>query len=147
MRTRRLNQQELESYRHVPRELAEGVRIYEIPRLPGRFVGMTIRNTVILAEHVSEGGDSSLLAHELVHVRQWHELGVAKFLRGYLSSFIVSLARTRAWMDSYRAIPVEVEAREGATRWARSRQGDPTPIDLTEEPSPETDTETTQDPR
>jgi hypothetical protein len=122
---RPLNDDELASYRHVPRHLAEQVRVLEIPALPGRYVGMTLRNLILLSADVADDGTSSLLAHELVHVRQWHELGRIRFLYRYVRPFIVSLPRTRSWSRSYRAIPAEEEARIEAQRWARSRQNRP----------------------
>ncbi len=119
---RPLNDAELVSYRHLPRELAERVRIHEIPALPGRYVGITLGRHVFLADDVADDGTSSLIAHELTHVRQWHDLGVWRFSRDYVGAFVRSLIRTRSWNASYRAIPAEVEAREDASRWARSRQ-------------------------
>jgi hypothetical protein len=119
---RRLNESELESYRHVPRSLATQVRIVEVRALPGGYVGMTLRNLILLSERVADDGTSSLLAHELVHVQQWHEEGRARFLWRYIWDFTSALVRTRSWSRSYRAIRHEVEAREAATRWSRSHQ-------------------------
>ena len=129
MSGRPLNDAELASYRHLPRPLAERVRLHEIPRLPGRYVGITLGHHVFLAENVSDDGASALIAHELTHVRQWDDLGAWRFSTRYISSFLRSFLRTRSWNQSYRAIPTEVEARDEATRWARSRQGDLPPPD------------------
>lgn len=51
-----------------------------------------------------------LLRHELVHVRQWRELGVVGFLWRYLGSYLA--LRLRGWPHwaAYRRIPLEVEA-------------------------------------
>jgi hypothetical protein len=119
---RRLNESELSSYRHVPRDLATRARIVEIPALPGGYVGMTLGNLILLSEHVADDGSSSLLAHELVHVRQWSDEGRVRFLRRYLGDFAAEFVRTRSWSRSYRAIGHEVEARETAARWSRSHQ-------------------------
>lgn len=56
-------------------------------------------------------GDRPLVAHELVHVRQWREQGIIGFLRRYLADY---LRGRRSGLDhdaAYRAIPFEVEAR------------------------------------
>ncbi len=121
---RPLNNAELASYRHLPRPLAERVRLHEIPALPGRYVGITLRHHVFLAEDVSDDGTSALIAHELTHVRQWDEAGIWRFSTRYIGAFLRSFVRTRSWNKSYRAIPAEVEARDETTRWARSRQGE-----------------------
>jgi hypothetical protein len=62
------------------------------------------------------GGDSSRLArlvgHELVHVRQWQQLGTVRFLRRYLADY---LRGRRAGLDhnrAYLAISLEMEARD-----------------------------------
>jgi len=119
---RRLNEIELDSYRHLPRSLAQQVRIISVPALPGGYLGITLRNVIVLSEDVANDGSSSLLAHELVHVQQWHADGRVRFLVRYVRDFSCGLARTRSWSSSYRAIRHEVEARESTTRWQRSRQ-------------------------
>ncbi len=110
----------MRSYRHVADDLKRQVRVVEIRALPGGYVGMTLRNLILLSEDVADDGTSGLLAHELVHVRQWHDEGRLRFATGYVWNFFRTLPRTRSWGASYRAIPHEVEAREDATRWARS---------------------------
>ena len=121
---RLLNARELASYRHLPRDLAARVRVHEIPALPGNYVGITLGRHIFLAEDVSDDGDSALIAHELVHVRQWSEQGVVRFSARYVWAFLRSLPTTRSWTRSYRAIPAEVEARADTSRWARGRQGE-----------------------
>lgn len=118
---RPLNTVELDSYRLIPHALARRVRVYEIPALPGSYVGITLGRHVFLATDVPDDGASLLLAHELVHVRQWHDQGVVGFGRRYLGAFARALTRTRSWNASYRAIPAEVEARVEADRWHRTR--------------------------
>ena len=60
--------------------------------------------------------DDHLVRHELVHVRQWRELGVVGFLARYLSSYLGSRLRRYGHWDAYRRIPLEVEAEWEATR-------------------------------
>ena len=51
-----------------------------------------------------------LLAHELVHVRQYRERGVAAFLARYLGRYL--LLRLDGWGHdaAYRRLPEEIEA-------------------------------------
>lgn len=54
--------------------------------------------------------DDRLMRHELVHVRQWRELGPVGFLRSYLGAYLRwRLAGYGHWA-AYRRIPLEVEA-------------------------------------
>ena len=62
---------------------------------------------------------SALLAHELVHVRQFHDKGLLRFTLDYNKSFVTGLVTERRWSKAYRAIPAEVEARSETTRWLR----------------------------
>ena len=124
---RPLSAVELDSYRVLPRALAERVRVYEIPALPGNYVGITLGRNVFLATDIPDDGQSLLLAHELVHVRQWHEQGVVGFGRRYLWAFVRSLPVTRSWNQSYRAIPAEAEARAEAERWRAGKRSTSSP--------------------
>lgn len=120
---RPLNSIELDRYRLIPRALAARVRVYEISALPGSYVGITLGRHVFLATDVADDGKSLLLAHELVHVRQWHEQGVIGFGRRYVGSFLWSIPQTRSWNASYRAIPAECEARSQADIWFQAQSG------------------------
>ena len=55
-------------------------------------------------------GSDRLLRHELVHVRQWRELGVPGFLRRYLTAYLRWRVRGYPHWSAYRRIPLEVEA-------------------------------------
>jgi hypothetical protein len=117
---RRLSDEQLEGYRHLaPRELAARVRLVSVPFLT-RGTDATTLGRVIL---VRRGHEDSpvLMAHELVHVRQWAELGVPRFLVRYLGAYLANLARLRRHRSAYLAIPLEVEARELAREWDRRR--------------------------
>lgn len=121
---RRLNSKEISSYRHVPEHTLESVRIIEGIAVPG-FAGITLGNFIFLKNKVSTKGDSQLLAHELVHVRQWRELGSIGFLTKYLASFFHHIKQSRSWMTAYRAIELEVEARDGCDRWVKTCTDNP----------------------
>lgn len=54
--------------------------------------------------------DEALLHHELVHVRQWRELGILAFLMRYLGWYIWWRVRGYGHAGAYRRIPLEIEA-------------------------------------
>ena len=66
----------------------------------------------------ARAGDAQLLAHELVHVRQWRELGVAGFLWRYVGGYLRWRGRGYGHWAAYRRIPLEVEAEWEARRSA-----------------------------
>ena len=99
-------------------ELASRVRLIRVPKPPGPYVGLTIGRYVLLAGDLRPGDPSRLLAHELVHVRQWHELGVIGFLYRYLSDFAGGVVAHRSWRPAYHGIGAEEEARSEARGWA-----------------------------
>jgi hypothetical protein len=51
-----------------------------------------------------------LMRHELVHVRQWRELGICRFLWRYLSAYLRWRLRRYPHWAAYRRIPLEIEA-------------------------------------
>ena len=55
-------------------------------------------------------GEERLLRRELVHVRQWRELGCAGFLRRYVGAYLRWRVRGYPHWAAYRRIPLEVEA-------------------------------------
>jgi hypothetical protein len=115
---RRLGPDELARFDHVPAALVEDVRIVEVPFLSPGADAMTLGRVVLVRR--GHGDSSRLLAHELVHVEQWSIHGVVGFLRRYLGDYAKNLARLRSHRAAYLAIPLEVEAREGARRWQES---------------------------
>jgi len=81
----------------------------------GRAVsGMALGNTVYLRRELLEtnpAGLGGLLVHELVHVHQWRELGLARFLWKYVAGYLSGRLTGLSHRDAYHAIPIEVEAR------------------------------------
>ena len=118
---RQLNDSELEAYDLIDRDLAERVRVVKVPVLAPGASGMTIGRFVFLRSDVDRSGGRELLAHELVHVRQYAELGVAKFLLRYLRDYLRGLRTLRDHRAAYLAIPTEVEARTEAAAWKQRR--------------------------
>lgn len=105
---------------HLAPEVVGRARIRTARHLPRQADAMTIGRTI----YVRPGHEASdaLLAHELVHVRQWQQYGPIGFLRRYLGAYLANLVRLRNHMAAYRAIPLEAEAREQAATWkARHR--------------------------
>jgi hypothetical protein len=75
---------------------------------------MTLGRVILLRrDHL---GDEALMVHEMVHVRQWEELGVPRFLWRYLSAYAMGRLRGLSHHAAYRAIPLEEEARAVAGR-------------------------------
>lgn len=66
----------------------------------GRFVFM----------RPSARGSKRLLRHELVHVRQWRDLGVGGFLARYLWSYLGWRVRRYPHWAAYRRVPFEIQA-------------------------------------
>jgi hypothetical protein len=61
-------------------------------------------------------GDEQLLRHEAVHVQQWRDLGVVRFLVRYVTAYVHWRARGYGHWAAYRRIPLEVEAEWRARR-------------------------------
>jgi hypothetical protein len=98
----------------VPPADVARARIVDVPFLTPGVAAMTLGRVILLRrDHV---GDTALLAHELVHVRQWRELGAARFLWRYLGVYARSRLSGLSHQQAYEAIPLEVEARSLAGR-------------------------------
>lgn len=69
---------------------------------------MTFGRFVLIREERTD--DFELLAHELVHVRQWRELGVIRFLWNYLVPYFAGRLKGLSHWEAYEGIPLEIEA-------------------------------------
>ena len=101
-------------HRHVPAIDRERARVVVVPVLSPGVGGMTLGRWILIRrghEH-----DRCLLAHELVHVRQWRELGPIRFLWRYLGAYVRGRLRGLGHRQAYAAIPFEREARALAPR-------------------------------
>lgn len=106
---RALAPEEHARYPHVPAEDRDRARLVVVPVLTPGIAGMTLGRWILLRrghEH-----DTGLVAHELVHVRQWRELGAVGFLWRYLGAYFRGRRRGLRHADAYAAIPFEREAR------------------------------------
>ena len=74
----------------------------------------------VISVRSRSAGNAHLLRHELVHVRQWREFGVAGFLAQYLGGYLKG--RINGWPHwaAYRRIPFEIEA-----EWVSRRSPEP----------------------
>jgi hypothetical protein len=114
---RALTAEERKRFDLVPESVTTKVKVVPISFVPPGFVGITIGNRIMLRkghEHKEQ-----LLAHELVHVRQFHELGIPRFFARYLSEYARGIVKLRKLHAAYRAISLEVEARQEASGWAK----------------------------
>jgi hypothetical protein len=98
----------------VPPADVARARIVDVRWLTPGVGAMTLGRVILLRrDHAT---DQVLLAHELVHVRQWRELGAARFLWRYLGAYARGRASGLGHQQAYNAIPLEVEARTLAGR-------------------------------
>ncbi len=121
IRRRTLESDEIDTFSHIPSGVLGRVRLVRTNLLPPAADGMTVGRFVFLrGDRILDQG-STLLAHELVHARQFAELGPVKFLIVYLGSYFSNLFRLRNHREAYLAIPLEIEARREAAEWAKER--------------------------
>jgi hypothetical protein len=98
----------------VPPADVARARIIDVPFLTPGVAAMTFGPLILLRRDHHD--DEALLAHELVHVRQWRELGAPRFLWRYLGAYARGRRAGLGHRPAYEAIPLEVEARELAGR-------------------------------
>ncbi|MDX1660869.1 MAG: hypothetical protein R3326_03675 [Gemmatimonadota bacterium] len=75
-----------------------------------RIAGIAFVDTIVLLDFVAESNRAALVFHEMVHVVQYHLLGLHGFMDRY----------ARGWLESgraYRAIPLEEHAYELTSRF------------------------------
>jgi len=106
---RRLDAQEREQFTHVPVRDLDRARLVRVPVLTPGIAGMTLGRWILLRR--GHDHDNGLIGHELVHVRQWRELGAVRFLSRYLGAYARGRWRGLGHLAAYEAIPLEAEAR------------------------------------
>lgn len=95
-------------------ERRPGYRLWIGGPVPHGAAAWTLGSLVIVRERFA--ARQLLLAHELQHVRQWREQGVAGFLTAYLGSYLGSRLRGFGHDAAYRRIPAEISAEWRARR-------------------------------
>jgi hypothetical protein len=106
----------------LPTVELDDVAVRPAPRWLARVWGsdisaMTVRTTIYVRSSLLAGDPATLgplIVHELVHVRQWTQLGTPRFLWRYVSGYLRGRLTGLSHPDAYRAIPLEIEAREVA---------------------------------
>ena len=114
---RRLTDAEQARYNHVPSALHRRVRIVTVGVLPPGAQGMTIGRLIFVRRDDNRDGTRALLAHELVHVHQYAQLGTVRFLSRYLATYLRFRRNHMTHRAAYLALPAEVEARQKTHRW------------------------------
>lgn len=118
---RRLEGPEISGYDIIPMAVARRVRIVRVPVLASGADGMTLGLFIFLRHDSDRSGTRQLIAHELVHVQQYIELGSRQFLIRYVRDYLREFRRRRNHHQAYLAIPFETEARDLAAAWADGR--------------------------
>lgn len=95
----------------------DAVRLHQgVPRyVRGRPAGYVNRNRIYLVPGWKSDADAealALLAHELVHVRQYRELGAWRFRWAYLREYLAGRLAQLGHEEAYRNISFERVARE-----------------------------------
>lgn len=116
---------EIAAYDLIDAELARRVRIRTVPVLAPGTSAMTLGRLVLMRRDDIRDGSSELMAHELVHVRQFAELGWLPFLARYLGDYLRGLWHHRRHRAAYLAIPLEIEARAEAAAWRSEHRRGP----------------------
>jgi hypothetical protein len=91
------------------------VTLRESSFLPPGADGVTIGTTVYVRPGFLD--QPTLLAHELVHVRQYTELGFIRFLATYIAEYVQNRVRLRSHRSAYLAISLEKQARIETREW------------------------------
>jgi hypothetical protein len=130
-RRRTLDSAEVRTYDHIADELLDKVTLVKTNLLPPAADGLTLGRFVLLRGDRIERKASTLLAHELVHVRQFAELGPRTFITRYVTEYGRNLWRMRSHRAAYLGISLEEEARREADQWKNRRENVPkdTPTD------------------
>jgi hypothetical protein len=118
-RIRRLNPEEITPYDLVPAAIAHRAVVVRVPVLLPGAQGLTSGRLVLLRRDEPTDGSSTLIAHELVHVRQFAEQGRLPFALRYLSAYLLGLVRYRRHRLAYLNIPAEEEAYRLSRQWAQ----------------------------
>ncbi len=113
-----LTQRQIVTYAMLcPLEHLARVRVHQVRWLPNRAGAMTLRNHILFRE--TRDDPSHLMAHELVHVRQFAEQGTARFLFIYVADYLRGLVKHRNHHQAYLNIGFERSARAEVDQWAQ----------------------------
>lgn len=101
--------------------------------MPPGSAAITLGRLIIVRRGAA---DERLMRHELVHVRQWRELGVLRFLVQYLGAYLRGRWDGYGHREAYRRIPLEVQAEHEAAYGTATGDVPAAPVDgdVTDEP-------------
>jgi hypothetical protein len=89
-------------------EKRNGYRVVVGGPVPPQAEAITLGNTIFVRTRSCDR--QGLLAHELVHVRQFKDLGPVRFLARYVGAYLRFRLSGHGHTAAYRRIPLEVEA-------------------------------------
>ena len=89
-------------------EKRDGYRVIVGGPVPPQADAITLGKTILVRERAAQS--QGLMAHELVHVRQFTDLGPLRFVAKYVGSYLRFRLNGFGHMAAYRRIPLEVEA-------------------------------------
>lgn len=89
---------------------AKGIAAVALPN--GIFVQPSIMDRFRSGAEPERSG--RLIVHELMHIEQWRRLGARRHLSQYIGDYVRGRRRRLGHWEAYRAIRLEVEAREAA---------------------------------
>lgn len=116
-----MSEHEIDAYDLVPDWVARRAKLVRIPWLPGPYRGMTIGTLILMRGDLLDRGINRVVAHELVHVRQYMEYGKLGFWFRYLKDFFTLYIGAWDWDNAYRSIGFEAEAYALDREWVRRR--------------------------
>ncbi len=108
-------------------EKRDGYRVIVGGPVPPQADAITLGKTIIVRARSAE--QPALMAHELVHVRQFKELGPVRFALRYVGSYLRFRMNGYRHMAAYRRIPLEVEA-SWVSRLHSLRELEPNAVEL-----------------
>lgn len=89
---------------------AKGIAAVALPT--GIFVQPEVMERLRAGTEPDRSG--RLIVHELMHIEQWRRLGALRHVTQYVGDYVRNRFRGQRHWDAYRAIRLEVEARETA---------------------------------
>ena len=108
-------------------EKRDGYRVIVGGPVPPQAEAITLGKTISVRARSAE--HPALMAHELVHVRQFKELGPVRFVVRYVGSYLRFRLNGYGHMAAYRRIPLEVEA-SWVSRLHSVRELEPNAVEL-----------------
>lgn len=107
-RSRRKSPTGFSAKRRPKMQRHDGYRLIIGAPVPAQAEAITLGRNILVRRRAAD--HDPLIAHELVHVRQFQELGAVRFFAKYIGSYLRGRLGGYGHMAAYRRIPLEVEA-------------------------------------